>query len=516
MLRILTLLVVLAGTAHADPQVDDLRARRRLATSAVPARTALHYAEDDARRVGQRCSPSSAATRPTTVDVRRRTRRPTSCATRLAKLARARRERITRPAARRACSSITAATRARRRSISATAELPLAELRTAAVRDSGDAHGRRARRLSERRVLARQGRRARRRLLVSARGSTSMRSGVAVLASSSGSELSQESEQLQSVVLHASLARRAARRRRREPRRPGLARRGLSLRLSPDAARDRGDRRRRPARHARGRSQGPRRGAAVVSARGDRRRSSCRRSSRARRSSRTSARTPSSPRRTRRRARRCASRSRRASTTCSSGTARRCRAARSARRHASSSITARARRLSSRRRKGGGCRDSRTQRSHRARRLAGRERHDAYTDSLKGFGYNEDGLAPSAGFEVRGLRQVARRRLGRRHRRAGDDAERGRTTRHERPDLTQQLDWTTYRRRDGARARRAAESASSHFSVTREMAAGLGIGHTAPARTPIDMTYDDYHVGPAFGAGAGLHLEHRRSSPASA
>ena len=86
-----------------------------------------------------------------------------------------------------------------------------------------------------------------------------------MLASSSGSELSQESEQLQVVVLHASPARRPARRERRQPRRSGLDRRGLSLRVSPDAARDRGDRGRRPARLARGRTQGPRRGAAVVS-----------------------------------------------------------------------------------------------------------------------------------------------------------------------------------------------------------------------------------------------------------
>ena len=55
--------------------------------------------------------------------------------------------------------------------------------------------------------------------------------GVAVMASSSASELWQESDAADVVVLHAPPARRAARRRRRQPRRPGQPRRGLPLRL---------------------------------------------------------------------------------------------------------------------------------------------------------------------------------------------------------------------------------------------------------------------------------------------
>ena len=86
----------------------------------------------------------------------------------------------------------------------------------APVRAAGEADRRRARRVSERRVLARQRRGSPPPTSRSTRASSSMRRGVAVLASSSGSELSQESEQLQVVVLHASLARRPARRGRHQ------------------------------------------------------------------------------------------------------------------------------------------------------------------------------------------------------------------------------------------------------------------------------------------------------------
>ena len=152
-------------------------------TPAAPARPTLRYAEDDARRVAAVLTELGGYA-PDAIDVvvapdARRAARP-------AREARGPRRRPTSPpAARRACSSITRATRARPRSISATTELPLAELRAAPVRDPGDADRRRARRLPERRVLARQGRAPAADFSFNSRQHLDA-SGIAVLASSSG------------------------------------------------------------------------------------------------------------------------------------------------------------------------------------------------------------------------------------------------------------------------------------------------------------------------------------------
>ncbi len=118
----------------------------------------------------------------------------------------------------------------------------------APVRDARDAHRGRARRVSERRVLAGQGRTARRRLLVQLAPAPrrDRRRGARVV-ERQRAVAGERAAAL--VVLHPSPARRPARRRRRQRRRPGLDRRGLPLRLPPDAARDRRDRGRRPARH---------------------------------------------------------------------------------------------------------------------------------------------------------------------------------------------------------------------------------------------------------------------------
>ena len=134
--------------------------------------------------------------------------------------------------------------------------------------------------------------------------------------------------------------------------------------------------------------------------------------------------------------------------------------------------------------------------------LAGPERHDGYTDSLKGFGYDEDTLAPSAGFEVRGLRQVARRVwVGG----IGSWLAMPKWTQSvSGSSLSQRLDWSTTAAM--ALARGVQPLGESHFSVYAEIAAGLGIGHTVLTNSQ-SMTYDDYHFGPAFAAGAGFHLE---------
>ncbi|HSN28201.1 MAG TPA: caspase family protein, partial [Kofleriaceae bacterium] len=135
--------------------------------------------------------------------------------------------------------------------------------------------------------------------------------------------------------------------------------------------------------------------------------------------------------------------------------------------------------------------------------LAGPERHDAYTDSLKGFGLGEDDLAPSAGFEVRGLRRVARRVW------VGGMASwfampKWSESVTGEPNLTQTLHWSTTAAM--ALARGVQPLGESHFSLYAEIAAGVGIGHTTFTNAQ-QMTFDDFHVGPAFAAGAGIHLE---------
>ena len=142
----------------------DLRDRRRLECRWVRARPHLRFAEDDARP--GRCAARRA--RRLQVGAGRHRRPPDARpAAHAHQRARRQAQRAMSPlAARAACSSITAVTPARPRSISAREELLLVELRATPAPAAGDAHGRRPRCVSERRVLARQGRAARRRLLV--------------------------------------------------------------------------------------------------------------------------------------------------------------------------------------------------------------------------------------------------------------------------------------------------------------------------------------------------------------
>lgn len=136
--------------------------------------------------------------------------------------------------------------------------------------------------------------------------------------------------------------------------------------------------------------------------------------------------------------------------------------------------------------------------------LAGPERHDGYTDSLAGFGYHEDAFAPSAGFEVRGLRQVARRVW------VGGLAswqtmpKWSHTVTGTSGQLDETLNWNTTAAM--ALARGMQQLGTTHFSVYAEIAAGVGIGHTS-LRDAMSMTHDDFHLGPAFGVGAGFHLD---------
>jgi hypothetical protein len=136
--------------------------------------------------------------------------------------------------------------------------------------------------------------------------------------------------------------------------------------------------------------------------------------------------------------------------------------------------------------------------------LAGPERHDGYTDSLKGFGYDEDTLAPSAGIEVRGLRQVARRVWvgGLASWQSMPKWTHGVTGTN--GQLEETWHWSTTAAM--ALARGVQPLGDTHFSLYAEIAAGVGIGHTT-LTDAMSMTHDDFHVGPAFGVGAGIHLE---------
>ncbi|MBV8762733.1 MAG: caspase family protein [Deltaproteobacteria bacterium] len=134
--------------------------------------------------------------------------------------------------------------------------------------------------------------------------------------------------------------------------------------------------------------------------------------------------------------------------------------------------------------------------------LIGGEREDGYTDSLKGFGYNQEGLTPSAGFEARGMRRVAQRVW------VGGLASWVTMPKWSQAvsgsNLAQTLEWKTAAAM--ALARGVQPIGESHFSLYGELATGLGIGHTTLTNSQ-GMTFDDYHVGPAFVAGAGLHIE---------
>ncbi len=133
----------------------------------------------------------------------------------------------------------------------------------------------------------------------------------------------------------------------------------------------------------------------------------------------------------------------------------------------------------------------------------GPDTSDGYTDNLTAFGYNEDLLSLSAGLSVTGLRQITPRWWvgglvatealpSWSHTVAGSTA-------------TQQLDWHTY---TIAAVARAEQPIGGSVSLYAQLTAGLGIGETS-LKGADNMTYDHTTEGPAFSAGAGFHFEPR-------
>jgi hypothetical protein len=134
--------------------------------------------------------------------------------------------------------------------------------------------------------------------------------------------------------------------------------------------------------------------------------------------------------------------------------------------------------------------------------LAGPEHHDGYTRNLATFGYNED-LAPSGGFAVTAVRHIYDRVW------IGGTAGLASipSWKHDivgAQDLAQQLDWSVA----SAMLTMRLESRYwySWMSIYTQLSAGLGIGHSA--LTGADgMTYSSTDAGPAFAAGLGAHLQ---------
>jgi hypothetical protein len=133
--------------------------------------------------------------------------------------------------------------------------------------------------------------------------------------------------------------------------------------------------------------------------------------------------------------------------------------------------------------------------------LIGPERHDAYTDSLSGFGYTEQGLSPSAGVEVHALVELHRHLWvgvlasnvsmpSWSHAVTGEN------------NVEEKLDWTTQTMLATARG----VLGSGRFTAYGEIGAGLGRGSTN-LHAADGMTYSDSSFGPAFAAGLGLHLD---------
>jgi len=133
----------------------------------------------------------------------------------------------------------------------------------------------------------------------------------------------------------------------------------------------------------------------------------------------------------------------------------------------------------------------------------GGDRHDGYTDNLTAFGYREYGFPiATRGFSAMGLRRYSHLLWF------------GAIAGYEKlPDwkqevsgqsLMQELSWSVLR--VAAVARLEQPFGGSRWSAYGEVAAGLGIGFTS-LTNPQGMTYSDTYLGPVVGLGAGFHVD---------
>jgi hypothetical protein len=138
---------------------------------------------------------------------------------------------------------------------------------------------------------------------------------------------------------------------------------------------------------------------------------------------------------------------------------------------------------------------------------AGAERRDGFTDNLEAFGYREQGLLPvTRSLELTGMRRLSRHvwvggALGYhalpdwRHAVTGSDAE-------------QRWTWSTTTARALARAEQPLGDAGvlSRIAVFAQLAGGLGIGRSELKNAEF-QPHRDTHLGWAFGVAGGLHAE---------
>jgi hypothetical protein len=136
--------------------------------------------------------------------------------------------------------------------------------------------------------------------------------------------------------------------------------------------------------------------------------------------------------------------------------------------------------------------------------FAGGERGDAYTQSLTNFGYQQNGLAPSQGLELSGLRRIDPRlwvggQLG--------TVQMPEWT-HSTDLMTQTLDWNVTTIAAVARAEQPwnDEGIGDHTAFYAQLVAGLGVGRAHFSGADGEMNEHTY-FGPSLEAGAGLHWE---------
>jgi hypothetical protein len=151
--------------------------------------------------------------------------------------------------------------------------------------------------------------------------------------------------------------------------------------------------------------------------------------------------------------------------------------------------------------------------------FAGPEHHDAYTDNLVTFGYDTPFLDLSGGVELTFLSGLGREPIGRAGQRVWIGAELSHTAMSGREHgvvgsgLQQDFAWSTSALELVGRVEQPLAAADHPicFSLYAQLGAGLGLGQTSLAGAD-GMTYRDTHLGPAFSAGAGLHVTapHRR------
>lgn len=134
---------------------------------------------------------------------------------------------------------------------------------------------------------------------------------------------------------------------------------------------------------------------------------------------------------------------------------------------------------------------------------AGAERRDAYTDTLEAFGYKEQFLALSAGLSVTGLRRVHE------HVWVGGLASTESMPEYSRSSdglYPQKLEWSTQTLQGVARAE--TPIGNTYVHAYAQASAGLGIGQTIHHNTS-DMETKDTYFGPALSAHGGVVFVYR-------